>query len=111
MTDFEKEYIDDMLKAKEICDYLSYNNNDIYNPKFKILWDSLKVSVSIAEIVDFYIHKKDFTNMVESVTNVDNLAVFWKKPHKDVKIGDIIDDGKVVGIFTLTVWVDKDYNQ
>ena len=52
-----------MLKMeKELCDYLSTNNID--DPAFETLWTELKPNISIAEIADSFLHRKEFKNMI-----------------------------------------------
>ena len=36
--------------------------------------------------------------------------VLFKNSYKDAKIGDVINSGKVIGVFTLTVWILLDDN-
>jgi hypothetical protein len=104
-TDFEKEYIDNMIIAKELCDYFSYNT--IEDPKFDIFWEKLEPNIHSAEIADSYLHRKQFKNMIDNVSDPDKLVVFWKKHFNDAKVGDAIKDGKVVGVFTLTIWIEN----
>jgi hypothetical protein len=102
MSDFKTEY----NKAVELYDFLR-NNNNVCDQEFEKLWDKLDATISIAEIVDSILHEKDFKNMIGNVSNPDNLRVLWKKPYNNAKIGDIINGGKVIGVFTLTVWIEN----
>lgn len=106
MSDFKTDY----NKAIELYDFLR-NNNNVCDQE---LWDKLDATISIAELVDSFLHEKEYKIMIGNVNNPDNLRVLWKKPYNNAKMGDIINGGKVIGVFTLTVWIENiedDYHE
>lgn len=65
------------------------------------------MSISTAQTVDSLLHVEEYKSMMNNIRKPSNLGVLWKIPYKNAKIGYIINRCKVVGVFTLTVWVEK----
>jgi hypothetical protein len=96
-----------MNNVRELYLFLKNNKNTTDSSDFQELWERLHATISTAQLVDSFLHVKEFKNMMDNVINPYNLRVLWKKPYNNAKNGDIINGGKVVGVFTLTVWIEN----
>jgi hypothetical protein len=83
---------------------------DVNNDLFKQIWNKLNADITVAQLLDTYIHKTEFILMFEKY-DLKELSVFWKNNDFDKNIGDLILGDKIINIFTFTVWaVKKDKN-
>ena len=84
---------------------LNDNNKYIEDPLFVQLWEKFG-NIETAQLVDMNLYSDEFENNIRP--NIKNCTVLFKESFKDAKIGDIINSGKVIGVFTLTVWIYLD---
>jgi len=85
---------------------LKNNNMDVNNDLFKQIWNKLNADITVAQLLDTYIHKTEFISMFEKY-DLKELSVFWKNNDFDKNIGDLILGDKIINIFTFTVWAVK----
>ena len=85
---------------------LKNNNMDVNNDLFKQIWNKLNADITVAQLLDTYIHKTEFILMFEKY-DLKELSVFWKNNDFDKNIGDLILGDKIINIFTFTVWAVK----
>jgi hypothetical protein len=81
---------------------LNNNNKNIEDPEFINMWNKFG-NIDTAQLIDLELHKEEFIRDIEP--NIKKCMVLFKNQYKDAKIGDIINSGKVIGVFTLTVWI------
>lgn len=108
-TDTEfNNYMNNLSTVFVLSTLLKDKNNDIEDPDFVELFEKLKPGLSILEMLDYELHREEFDEMLKDVENSDRLAVLWKTAFKDANIGDKINGGTVVGIYTFTTWIYLD---
>ena len=81
---------------------LTNNNNNIDDPEFVEMWEKFG-NIEVAQLIDSYLHPEEFENDI--IPNMKNYMVLFKDAYRDAKIGDTINSGKAIGVFTLTVWI------
>lgn len=81
---------------------LMNNNKNIEDPDFINIWKKFG-NIDTAQLVDQELYKEQFINDI--LPNIERCMVLFKNSYKDAKIGDTINSGKVIGVFTLTVWI------
>lgn len=82
---------------------LQQNDGNIDDPIFISTLKKIKTDVYILSILDYYIY-----DIIEDIIDYyDELIFKLKSEYKNVKINDIIDGKKVIGIFTFTIWLTK----
>ena len=84
---------------------LEENDNDINSPEFTDLWKKMDAGIDIAELLDSVLYPKEFSDMIERVDDSERLKVFWKNEIENVKIGDGLHNGIVVGNYLFTIWI------
>lgn len=108
-TDTEfNNYMNNLSTVFVLSTLLKDKNNDIEDPDFVELFEKLKPGLSILEMLDYELHREEFDEMLKDVENSDRLAVLWKNAFKHANIGDKINGGTVVGIYTFTTWIYLD---
>lgn len=100
------EEFDEIYAINKLTEILYLNNKNINDPYFIKVSDDLKMNIKMAQIIDSKLHQELFNSIIK---NNKNKYVLWKYAFKNAKIGDIIHGGKVIGIFTLTIWIEE-YN-
>ena len=82
---------------------LQQNDGNIDDPIFISTLKKIKAGVYILSILDYYIY-----DIIEDIIDYyDELIFKLKSEYKIVKINDIIEGKKVIGIFTFTIWLTK----
>jgi len=102
---FKTEYLAFIKKAYELVTVLEENDNDINSPEFTDLWEKMDAGIDIAELLDSVLCPKEFSDMIEKVDDSERLKVFWKNEIENVKIGDGLHNGIVVGNYLFTIWI------
>lgn len=90
-----------------LIEMLETNGKNIDDPEFLHIVDRLG-NIVVMQNIDVYLHTDMYNSMVE--THGVDLMVLWKKPFPDAKMGDIINNGEVVGIFDFTIWIRPENN-
>lgn len=101
-------YMNNLYNTFQLSTLLKEKNNDIEDPEFIELLEKLNPDLSILEMLDYDLHREEFDEMLKNVENSDRLAVLWKSSFVDAKIGDKINGGTVIGIFSFTTWIYQD---
>jgi len=101
------DYVYSMFQMEKI---LRENGMNTEDPKFIELADKY-LDIDVAQIIDSNLHP-EFDGTIENEDGLidSRLAVLWKESYKNAKIGDEINGGKVIGIFTLTIWIRLNEN-
>ena len=107
LNEDEKEHMHILYSATIISQFLKNNEINTEDPDFIVLLNKLNPSINVLEMVDFELYKEQFDEMLQTYYETERLAVLFKSSFKDVKIGDNINGGIVIGIFTFTIWIYK----
>jgi hypothetical protein len=93
-----------LFSIYELENMLLGNNKNVEDPKFLELSEKNNLDIDMAQIIDDHLHSDDLIEILNKF-DFSRLMVLWKNSFKDAKIGDEINGGKVIGIFTLTIWI------
>jgi len=102
------KYFDYIYSIYQLEKILLENDKDTEDPKFVELAQKLSMDIDMAQILDDHLHPEFECTIKDE--DFSKLAVLWKSSFKDAKFGDEINGGKVIGIFTLTIWIKLDEN-
>ena len=105
----EDEHMNMLYSAFTLSQFLKNNEFNIEDPDLIILLEKLNPCIDVLEMVDFEIYKDQFDEMLKIYDDSERLTVLYKSSFKDVKIGDIINGGAVIGVFAFTIWIYKDH--
>ena len=102
----EFDYIYNIFELTKI---LKENNNNTDNHEFQELSDKINLNIEMAQMVDYDLHP-ELEITIRDIKHPEKLAVLWKNSFENAKVGDTINGGIVVGVFTLTIWIIIDDN-
>jgi len=108
MASNETEFTDEQHRIYSsyfMYSILNQNNKNIEDPEFIHIWEKFG-NIDTAQLVDMNLHSEEFEKNITPY--IENSMVLFKNNYKDAKIGDIINSGRVIGVFTLTVWIYLD---
>ncbi len=97
----EFDYLYDIFQLTSL---LKENHNDIHDHEFEELSKKVNLNIEMAQMIDYDLHP-EFEITLKSVDNPERLAVLWKNAFENAKVGDTINGGLVIGVFTLTIWI------
>ena len=108
VDNLEYEFTDEqnlIYSSYFMYDILLNNNKNIDDPVFSEMWNKFG-NIGSAQLIDSYLHSEEFEDII--TPNIKNCMILFKNAYRDAKIGDIINSGKVIAVFTLTVWIYLD---
>ena len=96
-----------IYSAYTLADILMNNDKNIEDPDFVRTWEKFG-NIGVAQLVDSFLYPEEFHDIIKP--NFDNCMVLFKNVYNDAKIGETINGGKVIAVFTLTVWIYTEEN-
>ncbi len=88
----------------QLTSLLKENNHDTKDHEFEELAKKVNLDIEMAQMIDYDLHP-EFELTIRSVDHPEMLRVLWKNAFEKAKVGDTINGGLVVGVFTLTIWI------
>ena len=104
----EEDNIEKMIDPYQLGTFfykiLKKYNYDTENSVFKEIREIFGLSIVTAQIIDSLIYTKEIKDIVFNY-DFEGVSILWKSPFPEAKIGDVINNKNVIGIFKFTIWV------